>query len=626
MKPALWTVIMFLTGALWTGVYGGTQGSLSPAHDYNTPNGSERTQADNASVEWPPFKCATQEFWEQKRAREEPTLDGDTSCPAVGPCDNPEFRDTWMPDEDDPIVWIRLVFNVFCETDGSDCAVDSGVIDSVVAGLQNAYNPGRVQFVYDLRFINFSTFRHTDLGQQEQMKMLFSHDPAHMLNIFITDIAGGWGLATFPWDPDALTCLGGVILDESIVHYAAHEIGHCLGLLHTHHGVSEVVQCGACYEEPESAVADYVGDFCADTDPTPKNITCGPPGGIDPCSGRSWGETDWWNYMGYAPWSCQTEFTLQQYARVRCWIDDELASLTEPDIDGDDILNAVDNCLTVFNPDQSDFDSDSVGDACDNCIDIPNRDQTDVDMDDVGDVCDDCIDSDFDGLGDPGIATDSCPDDNCPFIWNPEQTDTDGDSVGDACDNCPLVYNAYQYDDDRDGVGDACDEDRMYIQCCLDMSPAYYLKPFSYQFWAIGGTPPYAWTRELGQFPYGLTLDSQTGVLSGIPSYKRTYFFVIRVDDQSGRTDTTCVIMEVSDSLSESVCGDTDAGGGVDIDDVVYTLNYIFSGGPVPDPYGSGDVDCTGTIDIDDAVWLIAYIFSGGSAPCDTDGDGLPDC
>ena len=74
------------------------------------------------------------------------------------------------------------------------------------------------------------------------------------------------------------------------------------------------------------------------------------------------------------------------------------------------------------------------------------------------------------------------------------------------------------------------------------------------------------------------------------------------------------------------LCGDADVSGDVDIDDVVYLIAYIFSGGPPPDPIEAGDVDCSGDADIDDVVYLIAYIFSGGNSPCDTDGDGEPDC
>ena len=77
---------------------------------------------------------------------------------------------------------------------------------------------------------------------------------------------------------------------------------------------------------------------------------------------------------------------------------------------------------------------------------------------------------------------------------------------------------------------------------------------------------------------------------------------------------------------SSYICGDATGSGDVDIDDVVHLIAYIFSGGPAPVPYESGDADCSETVDIDDVVWLIGYIFSGGNIPCDTDGDGEPDC
>jgi hypothetical protein len=74
------------------------------------------------------------------------------------------------------------------------------------------------------------------------------------------------------------------------------------------------------------------------------------------------------------------------------------------------------------------------------------------------------------------------------------------------------------------------------------------------------------------------------------------------------------------------ICGDADGSDEIDIDDIVYLVNYIFSSGSPPDPLESGDADCSTAVDIDDVVWLIAYIFSGGNAPCDTNGDTVPDC
>lgn len=66
------------------------------------------------------------------------------------------------------------------------------------------------------------------------------------------------------------------------------------------------------------------------------------------------------------------------------------------------------------------------------------------------------------------------------------------------------------------------------------------------------------------------------------------------------------------------VPGDANESGGVDIDDVVYLIAYIFSGGPPPVPdVCCGDANGSGGVDIDDVVYLIAYIFSGGPPPVD---------
>ncbi len=63
-------------------------------------------------------------------------------------------------------------------------------------------------------------------------------------------------------------------------------------------------------------------------------------------------------------------------------------------------------------------------------------------------------------------------------------------------------------------------------------------------------------------------------------------------------------------------CGDANGSGIVNISDAVYLVNYIFAGGPAPNPLASGDANCSGGVNISDAVYLINYIFSGGAAPC----------
>ena len=47
---------------------------------------------------------------------------------------------------------------------------------------------------------------------------------------------------------------------------------------------------------------------------------------------------------------------------------DGIGDVCDPDIDGDGLLNEVDNCQYIHNVDQLDSDGDGVGDACDNCV------------------------------------------------------------------------------------------------------------------------------------------------------------------------------------------------------------------------------------------------------------------
>ena len=105
------------------------------------------------------------------------------------------------------------------------------------------------------------------------------------------------------------------------------------------------------------------------------------------------------------------------------------------DLDGDGVLNGVDNCVETPNADQADIDNNGIGDVCqdtdndsildinDNCPDNPNTDQADIDNNGVGDAC----------------------------------QDTDGDTILDIDDNCIDISNVDQQDTNDNGFGDVCD-------------------------------------------------------------------------------------------------------------------------------------------------------------------------
>ncbi len=108
------------------------------------------------------------------------------------------------------------------------------------------------------------------------------------------------------------------------------------------------------------------------------------------------------------------------------------------------------------------------------------------------------------------------------------------------------------------------------------------------------------------------TVEQATYTASGFVSGYTQYWRLKAIND--------CGATPYTSAWSFTPCGemhgDADGSGTSDIDDVVYLIQYIFAGGPEPDPSWTGDVDCTGAIDIDDVVYLIEYIFAGGPAPC----------
>jgi hypothetical protein len=50
---------------------------------------------------------------------------------------------------------------------------------------------------------------------------------------------------------------------------------------------------------------------------------------------------------------------------------------------------------------------------------------------------------------------------------------------------------------------------------------------------ATGGTPPYTWNKLSGDWPAGLTLHSDSGVIDGYPTAPGDYTFTIQVSDNS---------------------------------------------------------------------------------------------
>ncbi len=95
------------------------------------------------------------------------------------------------------------------------------------------------------------------------------------------------------------------------------------------------------------------------------------------------------------------------------------------------------------------------------------------------------------------------------------------------------------------------------------------------------------------------------------------YSVIFTVDDGRDSTDTKTaqIIVKPYNVPPSKMLGDVTGDSLVDIADIVFLLNYLFVGGPPPNPPAAGDVNGDCFIGISDIIWLHNYLYRNGPPP-----------
>ena len=96
---------------------------------------------------------------------------------------------------------------------------------------------------------------------------------------------------------------------------------------------------------------------------------------------------------------------------------------------------------------------------------------------------------------------------------------------------------------------------------------------------ASGGTTPYTWSISSGTLPSGLTLNSNSGIISGTPTATGTFSFVAQVSDAGSPVETTTkpLSITIQPSLAITTTSLFDR-----VVNVAYTATLTASGGTTP--------------------------------------------
>lgn len=212
-------------------------------------------------------------------------------------------------------IYFRIFFHVVKYSDGS--GNENPNLNNLMTILNNYYED------YDIGFVlagsaDILNDTYAELTSGLAGELMATNRRSRMINGYLlpNDVQGWGGIASGIPSTAFIVGRSNFTWGQTTI---AHEIGHCLGLYHPHHGIEP----GGCAETP--ANCEVCGDFVCDTPADPNigqqgfvnGLTCAytGPAGFNPLTN---------NIMSYSHDHCRAQFTQGQNARIRQVVESSL--------------------------------------------------------------------------------------------------------------------------------------------------------------------------------------------------------------------------------------------------------------------------------------------------------------
>jgi len=114
---------------------------------------------------------------------------------------------------------------------------------------------------------------------------------------------------------------------------------------------------------------------------------------------------------------------------------------------------------------------------------------------------------------------------------------------------------------------------------------------------------------------FTLLADKQTLEVTA-PACASEGWASVEVSTDTGQdTEVNGFFYEGGQAGTPFVRGDSNGDGRGDLSDAIFTLSWLFTGGPTPPCLDAADANDVGTIDLSDPIFFLNFLFQGGGAP-----------